>query len=229
MMTRLQWRTHRFPPIAELAGNGNLQGGAPAQVHASLADGYQLGMERGYREGHAAGLEAGRTAGYVEGRRQGLEEGLREARARFENIAAPVDAMLESLRKLQDDYQAALRREVVDLVAKVARQVIRCELTLQPAQLITLIDETLASMPRAPDTEVEVYLGTEDYERIRDLDAARTERWRLVLDPRLESGECRIKAGNHEADAGCRQRLAACMEQIAAQLQPSSAGEEAAS
>lgn len=226
MTAKLRWRPHRFPRVAELAA-GTSQSGVPARASAPSAADYQIGMERGYRDGHASGLEAGRTAGYAEGRRQGLEDGLREARARFEGIAAPLDAMLESLRRLQEDYQAALRREVVDLVAKVARQVIRRELTLEPAQLVTLIDETLASMPHASDSGIEVYLAAEDYERIRDLDPVRAKHWKLVVDPRLEPGECRIKAGSHEADAGCRQRLAACMEQIAAQLQPSTPDTEA--
>ena len=35
-----------------------------------------------------------------------------------------------------------------------------------------------------------------------------------LADPRLEPGECRVKAGDHEVDAGCQGRLAACMEQV---------------
>ena len=227
MTAKLRWRPHRFPRVAELAGSTG-QSGVPARGSAPSAADYRIGMERGYREGHASGFEAGRAEGHAEGRRQGLEEGLREARARFEGIASPVDAMLESLRKLQEDYQAALRREVVDLVAKVARQVIRRELTLQPAQLVALIDETLASMPHASDSGIEVFLASDDYERIRELEPVRAKHWKLVVDPRLESGECRIRAGSHEADAGCRQRLAACMEQIAVQLQPPTPDQEAA-
>jgi flagellar assembly protein FliH len=46
----------------------------------------------------------------------------------YDQLARPVDAMLKSLKKLRSDYRAAQRKEVVDLVAKVARQVIRAEL-----------------------------------------------------------------------------------------------------
>lgn len=230
------WRTHRFLPLAELMGTEAWRSGVPLhlspQMHASLAEGFQQGMNRGYRSGHESGLRdgiaAGTEQGREQGRREGAEAGRREALARFDSAAAPVDAMFESLKHLQADYQAALRKEVVELVAKVARQVIRCELALQPAQLLTLVDETLATMPHAPENEIEVYLNEGDLQRIREIDRSHAERWKLLPDPRLEPGECRVKSGNHEADAGCRQRLAACMEQISTQLLPQADAMEAA-
>ncbi|HEY1130749.1 MAG TPA: FliH/SctL family protein, partial [Roseateles sp.] len=119
--------------------------------------------------------------------------------------------------QLQADYQSALRKEVVDLVEKVARQVIRAELTLQPTQLLALVDETLASMPVRREG-VEVFLNPEDLRRIQDLAPERAQAWTLLPDAKLESGECRLLAGGHEADAGCRQRLEACMDQVKTQM-----------
>ncbi|HMN43154.1 MAG TPA: flagellar assembly protein FliH [Povalibacter sp.] len=222
------WRTHRFMPLAELVGTAAWRQGVPLhlspRVHASLADGFQQGVERGYREGHESGLREGRaegaTLGIEEGRREGVDAGRREVRAHFDTLAAPIDSLFSNLERLQADYQTALRREVVDLVAKVARQVIRCELALQPAQLLALVDETLATMPVAPDSVIEVYLNEADLQRIQEIDHSRAARWNLLADARLEPGECRVRSGSHEADAGCRQRLGACMEQITAQLLP---------
>lgn len=222
------WRPHRFPPLAQLMSSEAWRSGLPAhlsaQAYASLADGYQQGVDRGYREGYETGLREGRAEGLeqgrVEGRRDGFEAGRKEARERFDTLAAPLNAMIDGLQQLHADYQAALRREVVDLLAKVARQVIRCELALQPAQLLALVDETLATMPRGNDAEVEVYLNEGDLQRILEVDHSRAAQWKLLPDPRLEPGECHVKVGPHEADAGCRQRLAACMEQIREQLLP---------
>jgi flagellar assembly protein FliH len=229
------WRTHRFTPLAQLMSSDAWRAGVPAhlsaQAHASLADGYQQGMERGYREGYETGLREGREAGAEQGRTQGYleghESGRREVRERFDALAAPIDAAIDGLRRLQADYQASLRREVVELVAKVSRQVIRCELALQPAQVLALVDETLATMPRTPDAAIEVYLNEGDLQRILEIDHARAAHWRLLPDARLEPGECRVRSGAHEADAGCRQRLAAYVEQIREQLLPSD-GEHAA-
>lgn len=157
----------------------------------------------------------------MEGHREGREAGRREVHERFATLAAPIDSIIDSLRRLQADYQTSLRREVVDLVAKITRQVIRCELALQPAQLLALVDETLATLPRTSESAIEVYLNEADLQRILEIDHARAEQWTLLPDARLEPGECRVKSGTHEADAGCRQRLAACIEQIREQLLPS--------
>lgn len=210
-------RPYRFPPLAPLAeGRAGMQ--------STHAEAFQEGMERGYREGYESGLEGGRRDGLAQGQEDGLRRGREEAvqavRERFDGLAAPLDAMLESLQALQEDYQSALRKEVVELVAKVARQVIRSELALQPVQLLALVDETLATMPPVRET-VEVYLNAEELERIRELAPDRVAQWTLIADPRLEPGECRVRAGEREADAGCRQRLAACMEQVSQQLLPS--------
>lgn len=222
-------RPHRFPSLSHLR-----HGAAPgadavdlagteqqAQGGSAMADGFQQGLDKGYREGWDSGEERGRqeglNAGLQDGRRQGLEEGRQQAQAAFDGLATPLDNALAELARVRADYQAALRKEVVDLVGKVARQVIRCELALQPTQLLALVDETLAVMPPVPDG-VEIYLNPEDCQRIRELAPERSAQWTLVPDPRLEPGECRVKVGDREADAGCRQRLSACMDQVRAQL-----------
>lgn len=220
-------RPHRFPPLTQLLAS-RPAAGTSAEQQPSFADGFQEGLDRGYQEGYESSLQKGRVDGLAEGRVDGAEAGRREALARFGNLAGPVDAILESLQQLQHDYQAALRQEVVELVGKVARQVIRCELALQPVQLLALVDETLAAMPPTSE-KIEVYLNPEERERICELDPERAARWTLIADPRLEPGECRVQAGSREADAGCRQRLAACMEQVGAQLLEPAHTEEALS
>lgn len=209
-------RPHRFPPLAQVqARSSGPDGGDASQA-------FQQAMDQGYAEGLRSGKEAGEAlghkSGHAEGLRQGAEQARREAMAAFDDQAKPVEAILEALKNLQADYQDALREEVVELVGKVARQVIRCELALQPLQLLTMVDETLATLPRVRAREVEVFLHPEDLQRITDLDPERAKKWKLLPDTRLEPGECHVRAGRHEADAGCRQRQAAVMDQVRAQL-----------
>jgi flagellar assembly protein FliH len=210
-------RPHRFPPLSQLGASPSGSG------QASHAEAFQEGLDRGYREGYEGGFDNAQKEGFAQGRDEGLRAGREEAQrlvaARFESIARPLDALFDELKAAQADYQVALRKEVVDLVAKVARQVIRSELALQPVQLIALVDETLATMPPAREG-VEVFLNPEELERISELAPDRVGNWTLIADARLEPGECRVKAGGREADAGCRQRLAACIEQVSKQLLP---------
>ena len=230
------FRPYRFPSLTRLSmAQGAGSGTGEGDPQAGWAQGFAEGEARGYDEGYAQGLQQGRTDGVEQGHREGLPqgraEGRRQVQEEFAGLAQPLDAAVAEVRKLRDDYQAALRRELVDLVAKVARQVIRCELALQPRQLLTLVEETLAGMPASND-QVEVAFNPLDLERVLDLDPQRAQQWQLVADPRLEAGECRVKRGGQEADAGCRQRLQACIDQIEAQVldedAPREAGDEMA-
>jgi flagellar assembly protein FliH len=221
-----QFRSYHFPPLTQVVARPATPGagaGAEQAWQGALEDGYRQGQ----RNGHDAGLEQGRAEGYplghAEGVVRGLDEGRAQAQDHFEQLSGPVDAMLEGLKKLESDLRTAQRKEVVDLVGKIARQVIRAELALQPVQLLALVDEALATMPPSRD-EVEVFLNPEELKRITELDPKRARQWTLLADPGLALGECRIKSGDHEVDAGCQGRLAAVMEQVSEQL--AAAGED---
>jgi flagellar assembly protein FliH len=214
-----QFRPYHFPPLAQfLAANGSAtpsstSSSAEADWQGAMADGFRQGQQDGYDVGVEQGRADGYAAGHEEGLARGIEEGRQQALDELEAMAKPVDAMLRGLKKLKTEYKNAQRKEVVDLVGKIARQVIRAELALQPVQMLALVDEALSAMPPTRD-EVEVMLNPEEMKRIQELDPKRAKKWNLLADPRLEPGECRVKAGDHEVDAGCQGRLAACMEQV---------------
>jgi len=214
-----QFRPFHFPPLHQVrAASGTLSAsgeGAPSQEDwdSALAAGYRQGQQDGYDAGYEAAQAEGFARGHAEGLERGLEEGRAQALAHLDQIGKPVDNALKALKKLKSDFKAAQRKEVVDLVGKIARQVIRAELALQPTQLLALVDEALAAMPPARDT-VEVLMNPEELKRVSELDPKRAKKWNLLADPSLEAGEIRVKAGDHEVDAGCQGRLSACMDQV---------------
>ena len=212
------FRSYRFPPLSQFIAAGQRSDDTDGQWQASVSEGFEQGQRDGYEVGLVRGQQDGYDAGRSDGVSQGREEGKNETLVALDRLARPVDAILKHLKKVRADYRAAQRKEVVDLVAKVARQVIRAELALQPVQLLALVDETLASMPPTRE-EIDVFLNPEELKRISELDPKRAKRWNLIADARLDAGECRIKAGDNEVDAGCHQRLAACMDQVSSHLQ----------
>lgn len=215
-----QFRPYHFPPLHQFGTARPAGAGAPGSAEewqSALADGYRQGQ----REGYEVGLDQGRAEGFPQGQAEGLQRGIEEGRAMalesFEQLAKPVDAMLDSLRKLKSDLRAAQRNEVVELVGKIARQVIRAELALQPVQLLALVEEALSVMPPSRE-QVEVFLNPEELRRVLELDPKRAAKWTLLPDPALEPGECRVRSGDNEVDAGCQGRLTAVMEQVHEQL-----------
>ncbi|UUD64921.1 flagellar assembly protein H [Pseudomonas seleniipraecipitans] len=213
------WRAYRFPPRCPDVLE---PGSDAASVQRAMSDGFQQGIEKGYQEGLQQGHDAGHLQGLEQGReeglRQGREEGLVHGQSVFEEAARPLDAVCEQLRLQAAEQEKRRRQELLELVGKVARQVIRCELTLNPTQLLTLAEEALAGMP-GEQGEVKVLLNPEEYARLRDLAPERAVNWRLVADERLALGECRVVTEQAEADIGCQQRLDSCLETLSEHLE----------
>lgn len=215
-----EWRAYRFPPRSRLAGVIG-EGPLASSGQAGVSRGYQGAVERGYQEGREQGL----ATGHAEGLARGLEEGRQQAQAeiraaaerRFEEASAPLGRLIEAFRTLNRDLERRRREELLELVRKVAQQVIRCELTLSPMQLLSLADEALAGLPGEP-SDVELRLNPEECERLRDLAPEHAAAWRLVPDEGLGQGECRLVTAQAEADIGCQQRLDACLETLSEHL-----------
>ncbi|MCQ2049066.1 flagellar assembly protein H [Stutzerimonas stutzeri] len=213
------WRPFRFPPRVKTPAQA-AAGFAddPAALQRAVADGFQEGIDKGYREGLEQGREAGHREGFQrgveDGKALGLEEGRQQGRRAFDEAGQPLDRLIEAFEGFRQEYEQARREELLELVQKVARQVIRCELTLHPTQLLTLAEEALSAMP-GDQEDVRIHLNPEECARIRELAPERAAAWRLVPDEKLPLGECRVLTAQAEADIGCQQRLDSCMETLA--------------
>jgi len=176
----------------------------------------------------ATQLDDARQAGYADGYEAGLAAGQREAaqlaqcdvQGALDALAEPLDALVSGFEALVEAERSAMRDELVVLVEKVARQVIRAELDMRPEQILAFVDEALASSTQPIDT-AEVRVSPADFERIDAAAPDLSRRWRLAVDARLAPGECRVRAGTREIDAGCGQRLAACIERISGHVSAS--------
>ncbi|WP_312143823.1 MULTISPECIES: flagellar assembly protein FliH [Stutzerimonas stutzeri subgroup] len=213
------WRPFRFPPRVKTPAQA-AAGFAddPAALQRAVADGFQEGIDKGYREGLEQGREAGHREGFQrgveDGKALGLEEGRQQGCRAFDEAGQPLDRLIEAFEGFRQEYEQARREELLELVQKVARQVIRCELTLHPTQLLTLAEEALSAMP-GDQEDVRIHLNLEECARIRELAPERAAAWRLVPDEKLPLGECRVLTAQAEADIGCQQRLDSCMETLA--------------
>ncbi|MDN6681997.1 MAG: flagellar assembly protein H [Enterobacterales bacterium] len=230
-------RQHKFPPLRKswqkangLTGESGdlMQALDPAEYQKQLMDGFQDGLNRGF----AQGLEEGKEEGYQEGANTGFEEGMRKGFAegklagkqQFIDAAEPLDSLTAQLQRYLDGYELRRREELLQLVEKVTRQVIRCELTLQPTQLLTLVEEALSSLPQIPD-QLKVYLNPEEFRRISEAEPDKAREWGLCADADMAPGECRVVTDTSEMDVGCQHRLDQCMDVLQSSLLPDTADE----
>nr|MBF0683069.1 flagellar assembly protein H [Pseudomonas sp.] len=213
------WRPFRFPPrVSTTAQDVDSVAGDPAALQRAVAEGFQEGIDKGYEQGLEQGREAGHREGFErgieDGRAIGREEGRLQGLKAFDEAAQPLDQLVQRFEHFRQDFEQARREQLLELVQKVSRQVIRCELTLHPTQLLSLAEEALASMPDEQE-DVRILLNPEECARIRELAPERAAAWRLVPDEKLALGECRVVTAQAEADIGCQQRLDSCMETLA--------------
>ncbi|WP_439411906.1 flagellar assembly protein FliH [Enterobacter ludwigii] len=182
-------------------------------------DGLNRGFAQGMEEGKEEGYQEGAKLGFDDGMRKGLAEGKAQARQQFLHAVQPVDALTEQLSRFLSDLEVRRREELLQLVEKVTRQVIRCELTLHPTQLLTLVEEGLAGLPVLPQ-QVKVLMNADDFRRINDIEPEKSQQWGLTADADLEYGECRVITESAEIDVGCEHRLEQCMTALQDNLLP---------
>ncbi|WP_249446438.1 FliH/SctL family protein, partial [Escherichia coli] len=145
---RGRYRLHRFPPRQRAVTGEPLTASiSAADYQRQLMDGFQEGLQKGFAqgmtEGQEQGFSEGHQQGFAEGRRQGYTEGSlagqQEGRKQFVEAAQPLEAITGKVNDFLAHIERKQREDLLQLVEKVTRQVIRCELALQPTQLLTLV------------------------------------------------------------------------------------------
>lgn len=221
-------RLHKFPPLRKRHQPPHRADDAhPAIDDAAIQAQFQQGFQDGLNSGFAQGLEEGKSEGYQEGLRLGFDEGVRkgrsegkvQARQQFLEAAHPLDSIIASMESFMANYEQRRREELLQLVEKVTRQVIRCELTLHPTQILTLVEEALNALPQQPE-QVKVLLNSDEHRRISEAEPEKVAHWGLTADPDLAPGECRVITNTTEMDVGCQHRLDQCMDALKASLLP---------
>lgn len=168
-----------------------------------------------YKEAYAKGHEAGLAAARAES-----QQLLSQAKAQ----AASLEQILGTLAQPLKDLDQQVQDQLVQLAMTVARQLVRRELRIDPAQVIGIIRETVALL--APGTrDVRVHLHPEDAAVVREkLAAPGAERaWTIVEDPVMTRGGCRVATDTAHIDARLETRLHSIMTAVLGEERTSAA------
>ncbi|CNL21402.1 flagellar assembly protein FliH [Yersinia aleksiciae] len=219
-------RVHQFPPLRQIhqkPPSDDVLAMDSASYQKQLMAGFQEGVSQGFNKGLADGKEEG----YQEGVRLGHEEGVKKGRvegrqsesSRFNEAIEPFAGYIAKMHDYLRTYETRRRDELLQLVEKVTRQVIRCELALQPTQLLALVEEALMAQPTTP-MQLKVYLNPAEFGRINDVAPEKVQERGLVSDADMVSGECRVVTETTEIDVGCQHRLNQCVDALKSSLLP---------
>lgn len=178
-------------PEASSADRGTRRPGAGASF-LSLGGRFPDLEREAFDAAHAAGLVEGRIAGQL------------EARRRVEQL----DALLSNLAQPFADLDQEVEKQLVDLALALARQLVRRELRIDPTQVIAIVREAVSVLPVSA-RDLRVHLHPDDAAIVREY-LAPTENvaaWKLIEDPVMMRGGCRIVTPTSRVDARLETRL----------------------
>ena len=122
---------------------------------------------------------------------------------------------MKSLARPLEDLDESVERELVALAVSVAKMLVRRELRTDPGEIVAVVRDALALLPVGV-REVRVHLHPEDAALVRSLASTAEAQpvWRIVEDPVLTRGGCRIESESSQIDARLETRIGAVVSRL---------------
>jgi flagellar assembly protein FliH len=157
-------------------------------------------MERIQKQAHAEGFQAGRA------------EGLAAVGAELGTRVAELERMLALLAEPLRELDETMEQELVALAMSAARLIVRRELKTDPAQVLAAVREAMGALPAA-SRNVRLHLHPEDAVLVRERlkVSADEQTWRIVEDPVIARGGCKVITDTSLIDASVEARFLALM------------------
>jgi len=158
----------------------------------------------------AAELEALREGARAEGYAEGLEEGRAAGRAEaYEAGRQEVAAEMETLRAMAASFSGAvtaadetIAADVLDLALHLARSMVRTAFTVRPELIIPIVREAIDYLPVLQQPAI-LALNPDDVEIVRAALSDELDKggWRVVADPQIGRGGCKVDTASNQIDA----------------------------
>ncbi len=164
-------------------------------------------------QAHKEAFEQGFTQGY----KDGVEKATKEAAKKDQELQRRIQHMDQLLRTLSTPFEqldGQVETELASLAISLARQIIRRELKVNPGEIVAVVREAVAALP-VVTRHPQVFLHPDDAAFIRQTFSlsGEHEHWKLIDDPALTRGDCRVVTENSRIDATVESRLTAIITQ----------------
>jgi flagellar assembly protein FliH len=145
-------------------------------------------------------LERARAQGYE----QGLAEGRRLGQGALEAERAELKALIAGTNEMVRAFEQGLANDILSLSLELSKLIVRSSLRVKPELVIAVVREAVASLTGISE-QTTLFLHPADAALLRELAATDPQfkalSWKLVEDPQLERGGCRIATPATEIDA----------------------------
>ena len=156
----------------------------------------------------AESLEVLQKQAYEEGYSQGFAKGLQDAEAVIRERLNTIDTIVRFLQTPMAELDQAVIDQLSNLSINIAKKLIRRELKTDPGQIVAVVRETVSALPTGMQN-IRISLNPEDVALLREsMKLADGEQaWRIVEDPLLSRGGCKVLTDYSEVDASVEARL----------------------
>lgn len=209
------YRRHRFISLSSLNAK---ESGQTDPFQQGYDDGFVQGQEKGLHQGLDDGRRQGQEQGFSEGFKDGNAKGEASGRATFEAALSPLMAVQQQLETARQQQLADNTDSLCALVEQVARRVIHAELSLNPRQILTLVEEAVGRLDSTKGP-IKVYLSSDDHQRLAKVGVNRCGEYPLLADSALAIGDCRLESDQQQLVIHSEDRLQNCMEQVRGELE----------
>lgn len=160
-------------------------------------------MEALHQQAYQDAFGEGQKAGFEKGFEQGLSEGRQAAMTDVGQIAS----MLAVLEQASHEFESSMAEVVLDLALALTQQMLRQILPVKNDVLLPLIREALASLPQV-NQHPRILVHPDNGKLLRELLTADIAHFglRIIDDPAIQPGGCKIEAGASEIDATIESR-----------------------
>ena len=167
--------------------------------------------QEGYAEGQQQGMQAGRSEGYMAGLQLGQTE-INETIQHLRQIAVSFGTEVSQTSE-------TMAPELLNLGLDISKAMIKTALSVKPELILPTISAAIHSLPSLQLPAL-LYLQPDDAALVREHlgEELSQNGWRLVEDPELQRGGCRMETGTNQVDATVQTRWRRIAESLSKQL-----------
>lgn len=138
---------------------------------------------------------------------EGFAAGMRDGRAQGEAFSQQMKDLLTEMERALQRFESVMAEQILALALDIARQLVRRSIQIEPDIVLNVVREAIESLPQISQQPVLV-LHPDDANMVRQMLAYEYQEsvWRVVDDPHMARGGCRVETAESEIDATLESR-----------------------
>lgn len=159
--------------------------------------------------------KSGQDQEYKSGFDQGYSEGVKQGQQLIQEQVEHLQSLMATLAMPLLDLDEQVIDELVELSMAVVKQLVRRELKTSPDEIVAVVKEALSLLPVVTG-EVQLELHTEDAAIVRNVMGVPESEssWKIVENPVLTRGGCRVFTNSSRIDATVETRINAAIASV---------------